>query len=45
MMIEKYPRAVYTIPMADEVPDLTSKSDIVKVQQYLESMEIEEEGE
>lgn len=37
MMMEKHPRAVFTLPMAEEVPDLTSKGDIVKVQDYLQT--------
>ncbi len=41
MMIAKHPRAVYTIPMAEEVPDLTSRGDISKVQRFLERMVIE----
>ncbi len=35
MLIARRPRSVYTIPVAEEVPDLTDKGDIGQVQQYL----------
>lgn len=37
MMIEKYPGSVYAIRMNEYVPDLSSKSDIPVVKQYLEN--------
>ncbi|MEE8336074.1 MAG: sugar phosphate nucleotidyltransferase [Candidatus Neomarinimicrobiota bacterium] len=40
MMIEENPRAMFTIPVSETVPDLTSKSDIVKVQAFLEHLKI-----
>jgi NDP-sugar pyrophosphorylase family protein len=35
LMIEKYPRSMYTIPLAEHVIDLTSQSDIFYVREYL----------
>jgi len=35
MMVRKYPESVRAIPMAEHVPDLTSQSDIPRVQEYL----------
>lgn len=35
LMIEKYPRSMYTIPLAEHVIDLTSQSDIFNVREYL----------
>lgn len=35
LMIEKYPRSMYTIPLAEHVIDLTSQSDIFDVREYL----------
>lgn len=35
MLIRDHPRAIRVIPLAEEVPDLTSKDDITTVQQYL----------
>ncbi len=36
MMIEENPRSLITYPLSEHVPDLTSKSDIEKVKEYLE---------
>jgi len=35
MMIRRYPKAIRTIPLAEHVPDLTSRADILRVQKYL----------
>ena len=40
MMMKKHLQAMFTIPVSERVPDLTSKEDILKVQKYLESLEI-----
>jgi len=36
MMIDKFPKSLYTYPISEEVPDLTSKEDISKVKMFLE---------
>ncbi len=36
MMIDTRPGSVFAVPLAEHVPDLTSKSDIVPVRKYLE---------
>lgn len=36
IMVEKNPHAVFTIPRAEPVPDLTLQSDILVVQEYLQ---------
>jgi len=35
LMIQDHPRTILLVPLAEEVPDLTSKDDIGSVQQYL----------
>ncbi len=35
LMIADQPQAVYTIPLSEKVPDLTSKQDIAAMQEYL----------
>ncbi len=35
LMVEKYPRSVFTIPLSEHVIDLTGPSDIKNVQEYL----------
>lgn len=42
MLVEKNPKAMFTIPLSEKVPDLTSKEDILNVQKYLESLGIKE---
>jgi len=37
MLVEKNPRAVFTIPRAEHVPDLTLQSDIPLVKKYLQN--------
>jgi NDP-sugar pyrophosphorylase family protein len=37
LMIEKYPRSMYAIPLAEHVIDLTSQSDIFNVREYLKN--------
>lgn len=41
MMMKDNPQAIFTIPLSEKVPDLTSKADILKVQSYLEKLGIE----
>ncbi len=36
MMIDARPKSVFAFPLAEHVPDLTSKSDIIPVRSYLE---------
>lgn len=36
MMLKKFPECLYCYPFAEHVPDLTNKSDILKVKEYLE---------
>ena len=36
MMIDKFPKSLYAYPVSEEVPDLTSKEDILKVKMFLE---------
>jgi len=38
MLVEKNPQAVFTIPRAEHVPDLTLQSDILPVKEYLRKM-------
>ncbi|MEE8437393.1 MAG: sugar phosphate nucleotidyltransferase [Candidatus Neomarinimicrobiota bacterium] len=40
IMIENNPRAMFTIPVNETVPDLTGKADILKVQAFLERLTI-----
>ena len=35
MMIKKYPKSVYNVPISEHVPDLTEKSDILNVEKLL----------
>ena len=37
MMIDKYHKSLYTYPVKEHVPDLTSKNDLEKVKKYLEN--------
>jgi NDP-sugar pyrophosphorylase family protein len=36
ILVEQMPQAVFTIPLAEHVPDLTMQSDILPVQEYLQ---------
>ena len=36
MMIDAHPKCLFTFPLSEHVPDLTSKSDILIVKRYLE---------
>ena len=36
MMINRYPRSMFTIPLSEHVPDLTNPADILEVKAYLE---------
>jgi glucose-1-phosphate adenylyltransferase len=36
MLIARHPKSVFAIPVEEEVPDLTDKKDIARVQQYLQ---------
>ncbi|HKI44276.1 MAG TPA: sugar phosphate nucleotidyltransferase [Balneolales bacterium] len=36
MMVAKYPKSVYAYPLAEHVPDLTNKTDIMTVKEYLD---------
>lgn len=36
LMIDNFPKSLYAYPVSEEVPDLTSKSDINKVKMFLE---------
>lgn len=38
MLLKNNPQAIFTIPVAEPVPDLTSKGDLLKVQTYLETL-------
>lgn len=38
MMVEHNPRAVFTIPLSEHVPDLTRQSDILPVREYLQKV-------
>ncbi|MBI1807147.1 MAG: NTP transferase domain-containing protein [Ignavibacteria bacterium] len=35
LMVAKHPRSMFTIPLSEHVPDLSSQSDIVEVQNFL----------
>jgi hypothetical protein len=35
-MVDTYPQSVFTIPLSEHVPDLTSPSDILRVRTDLE---------
>ncbi|HEV8538946.1 MAG TPA: sugar phosphate nucleotidyltransferase [Bacteroidota bacterium] len=35
MMVERYPGSMFTIPLSEHVPDLTTQSDILEVRSYL----------
>lgn len=37
MMIDKYPRSIYTYRLSEPVPDLSSKIDILKVKEFLQN--------
>jgi len=39
MLMKENPRAVFTIPVAEPVPDLTSKGDLLKVKTFLEALD------
>ncbi|RJP62788.1 MAG: nucleotidyltransferase [Ignavibacteriales bacterium] len=36
LMLKEYPKSLFCYPFAEHVPDLTNKSDIIKVKKYLE---------
>ncbi len=37
MMVQAYPKSLFTFPFSEHVPDLTSKSDILPVKKFLET--------
>ena len=41
MFVSSEPKSVYTYPLKEHVPDLTSKADIIPVKEYLEKEFVE----
>ncbi|MBI3194047.1 MAG: NTP transferase domain-containing protein [Ignavibacteriae bacterium] len=41
MMVEQHPRSMFCIPLSEHVPDLTSRSDILIVKEYLKNFQLQ----